>query len=459
MKEVDVAILGAGPGGYVAAIRAAQLGASVCVVENREVGGTCLNRGCIPTKAILESVAVLEAASGAGAFGVEVGKVTVDVAKVMARKEQVVSRLRKGVAGLLKKSRVEVVQGTGSLASRTEVAVAKPNGETEKVKAEKIVVATGSDAQKLPVFPFDGESVLTSDDALQLEAVPGSIIIVGAGAVGCEWATIFAGLGAKVAIVEMLEQLLPGLDADVAKELWRAFKKQKIGIHLGATVEKLEAAEQGVAATLADGTELTEEKALICTGRTPLSEGLGLEALEAKTEKGFIKTDEHCMTSVPGIFAIGDVTGESLLAHVASAQGKVAVEYALGKEVAIDYRVVPACIFTHPEIASVGLTEAEAKEQGVEVTVSSFPFQAIGKALAIGHTAGFAKLVADASTGELLGAHIVGASATDLIAEMGLALKMEATVEEVANTIHAHPTLAEIWMEGGEAWLGTPIHM
>ena len=453
----DVVILGAGPGGYVAAIRAAQLGASVAVVEDRQLGGTCLNRGCIPTKALLEFAHVLHLARRAAEFGVKIDNPTPDYAAMAARKDKVVNILTSGIGALFRKNNVQHIQGRGALADAHTVVVKGPDGE-RKLTVRTIIIATGSEPLRLPIFPFDGKTVLTSDDALKLTRAPASILIVGGGYIGCEWAGIFNRLGAKVTIVEMMPQLLPRSDASLAKELHKHFKKSKMDIHFGAKVETVTAGASGAKAKLSTGQEIEAEMILVSIGRKLNSEGIGLETIGLETDRGAIPINEHCQTKVPNVYAIGDVTAKLMLAHVASRQGTTAVEHALGHEASVNYRVVPACVFTDPEIGSVGLSSEEARQAGREVKEASFPFQTLGKAHALGETAGFIKLIADARTGEVLGCHIIGPHATDLIAEAALAMQLECTVEEIGATIHAHPTLAEGMMECAHAWLGHLIH-
>jgi len=456
--DYDLLVLGGGPGGYVAAIRGAQLGAEVGLIEERELGGACLNRGCIPTKALIESVHVLSLARRGAEFGVSCTDVGADYTRMSQRKDAICGRLRKGVGALLKKNKVTVVAGRGKLVDRHTIEVAG-NSERSRVSGENIILATGSEPLRIKGFPFDGRTVLTSDDTLQLEEIPRSILIVGGGYIGAEWASIFRGLGAEVVVVEMMEQLLPRSDNDLAKELFRAFKKSGIEIHLETKVESVNKRGKGALCKLSNGNQVETDKVLVCVGRSLNTADIGLDQVGIKTERGAIPVDEHCRTSVPNIYAIGDITAKLMLAHVASHQGIVAAECALGRESRADYRVVPACVFTVPEIASVGLTSNECAAAGINVKEARFPFMALGKAQAMGETDGWAKIIADAGTGEVLGVHIIGFHASDLIAEAALAMAMEATVEEIAHCIHAHPTLPEALMEAGEAWMGQGIHL
>ena len=457
MKSFDIGIIGSGPGGYVAAIRASQLGASVALVEYRELGGCCLNRGCIPTKAMLHCAHVFKLAKQAADFGVKCADPTVDMPGVHEYKDAVVTRLRGGVEGLMKKHKVTVLPGKGRLTGAHEIVVAGDAAQ-EAIQCKKIILATGSESRTLPDLPYDGKTVLASDDLLTIDAVPRSLLVVGAGAIGCEWANMFANFGTAVTIVELLDHVLPGLDADVSKEMFKVFKKAKMSIHTKTKVESLEVTPAGVKAALSNGKVVEADKALIAVGRSLCSSELGLEACGVETERGAIQINDNCQTSVPSVYAIGDVTGRYLLAHVASRQGIVAAEHAMGHEATMDYDVVPNCIYTEPEVAGVGLTEAQANEQGIEVHVSKFHYQASGKAQAIAAASGFVKLIGDAKYGEILGAHIVGPRASDVITEVSVAMKLEATVAELASTIHPHPTLAEGIMESAEAWYGRAIH-
>jgi dihydrolipoamide dehydrogenase len=458
MAKCDVVVIGSGPGGYVAALRAAQLGKKTAVVERDALGGVCLNRGCIPTKALAHAAEVAALVRNAGKLGIQVGGVSVDFARVQANKDAVVAKLTGGVAFLLKRAGVEVLKGEGKLAGRKKVTVKLAGGGEEVVEADKIIVATGSEPARPKSIAFDGERVMTSDEALKLTRLPPSVFILGGGYIGCEFASIFAQLGAQVTLVEMLPSLLPNMDPDVASEITRTLKKLKVKVLAGTTMESLGVGAGGVAAKLSDGAAVEAEIALICIGRRLLSEGLGLEEAGVKVEKGAIVIDEHCETTAAGIYAIGDVTGKMLLAHVASAQGIVAAEHAAGQNARMDYRCVPAAVFTCPEVGTVGMTEAEAKAAGLKAKAAKFPYQALGRAVAMGETAGFAKIVADEETGQVLGVHLVGPHASDVVAEGAMAIALEATVSELAHSVHAHPTLPEAIMEAARAWLGRGIH-
>jgi len=458
MSKYDVVVIGSGPGGYVAALRAAQLGKKTAVIERDAVGGVCLNRGCIPTKALAHAAEVCSLARRGAEFGIVAENVSVDFAKVQAHKDAVVKKLTGGVGFLLKRSHVDVVAGTARLKGRKAVAVKLNGGGAETLEAEKIIVATGSEPARPKAIPFDGERIVTSDEALGLRRLPESVFILGGGYIGCEFASIFAQFGAQVTMVEMLDRLLPTLDADIAAEITKALKKQKVKVLVGTRMEGIQSGSSGVKATLSNGAALEADLALVCTGRRLLSADLGLEEAGVKVENGAIAVDEHCETSVAGLYAIGDVTGKLLLAHVASAQGIVAAEHAAGRNARVDYRCVPAAVFTSPEVGTVGMTEAEATAAGHKAKAARFPYQALGRAVAMGETAGFAKLVADEATGQVLGVHLVGPHASDVVAEGALAVALEATVRELAHGIHAHPTLPEALMEAARAWLGQGIH-
>ncbi|MDK2836491.1 MAG: dihydrolipoamide dehydrogenase [Thermosediminibacterales bacterium] len=451
VNNTEIAIIGGGPAGYVAALRASQLGAKVAVVENRDLGGTCLNRGCIPTKALLQSTEVFKLVKNASRFGVTAGEASIDFAKAVARKNAVVKQLVTGVNYLLKSSNVEVINATASFTGKNEVELTKPDGQKEKLTARKFIIASGSVPAMPPIPGIDSDGVITSDKALEITEPPKSMVIVGGGVIGVEFATIFASVGTKVTIIEMMPRLIPNIDAEVAETLKAVLKRQGIAIYLNSRVESIGDSTEGKAIEFIDEkgnkSAITAEKVLVSVGRRANIEGLGLEKAGIRTERGSIAVNDRMETNVPNIYAAGDVTGGILLAHVAFEEGKVAAENALGHESVIDYKVVPSGIFTRPEIASVGLSEEEAKQAGHKLKIGRFPFRANGKALAMNESEGFVKIIADTKYGEILGVHIIGPHATDLIHEAALAIKLEATLEEIANTIHAHPTLAETMVE------------
>ena len=464
-----IAILGAGPGGYVAAIRAAQLGARVSVIEAQALGGVCLNWGCIPSKALLAVVELGDKVKKASSMGLKIaGPVTYDLSQMVARKNQVVNGLVKGIATLFKAWNVEYIEGHGVLRDRQHVLVRLDNGEERSVAADAIIVATGSSWPNLPQFPIDGRQVLTSQHLLDLTAIPRRLLIIGGGVEGCEFASLYSGLGTEVTIVELMDRVLPLEDEDVSSTMSRELKKRNVTVITGTTVERLDRREHGVSANLKDGQTVEAEVLLVSVGRGLNSRGIGLEGVGVQTgRRGEILVNAQMETSVPGIYAIGDVTGKAMLAHVASAQGKVAVEHILGHRTSMRYDVVPAGIFTLPEIGRVGLTEAQARERseasaeapsGGGLKIGRFRYTALGKAQATGDTTGFCKVIARADNGKILGVHIVGAHAADLIHEAAMAMQLGATVSQVADMIHAHPTLAEGIMEAAEDADDKAIH-
>lgn len=458
---MKVTIIGAGPGGYVAAIRAAQRGARVTIVEASEVGGTCLNRGCIPTKTLIASAGALERVRNAGEFGVELpGEPAYNLAKVRERTDKVVSTQVKGIRSLFKSWGVNLIEARGSILSDDVVRAVQQDGATMDIKSDGIIIATGSRPAKIPGFPFDGENVLTSDDAVRFQSVPKSLLIIGAGVIGCEFAFIYRSFGSEVTMAEMLPRALSTEDEEISGIIERELKKAKIRLHAGVKVETIKTSSGGMTATLSNGKEIFAEKVLVSIGRSLNTEDLGLETVGIKTGKrGEIPVNEKMETAAPGIYAVGDVTGINMLAHVASRQGLVAVGNALGGNAAMDYTVVPAGIFTMPEAGSVGLREWQAVEKGITVNVGRFPYRALGKAHAMGEIAGLVKVIADASTDKVLGVHICGAHATDLVHEAALAIRMGATARDLGRMIHAHPTLAEGLMEAAEDVHGAAIHV
>jgi dihydrolipoamide dehydrogenase len=457
VASYDFIIIGSGPGGYVAAIRAAQLGAGVALVEARDLGGVCLNRGCIPTKAILESARAFGHMKEARRYGLTCEAPGVDFAAVAQRKQGVTERLRRGVEMLLTKSQVDVVRGIGRVADAGTVIVAAEGGEVT-LKGRNIIVATGSEPARPKMFPIDDKRVLTSDGALELTALPAEVLIVGGGYIGCEFAAAWAEFGSKVTVVEMLPRLLPQSDEDLSKEMERILKRRRVKVHTGVRIEKMTAGEDGVIAELSEGKSVTAEKALVAVGRELNSHVAGLVELGVATDLQAIAVDEFCRTNIDGVYAIGDVTGKWMLAHYASEQGVVAVEHALGHgPEPINDDAVPSCVFTLPEIASVGLTEAQAREKDPNVRVGRFDFAALGKAQASGDTTGFVKVIAD-DTGRILGVHMVGHEVTSIIAEATLAVRCRHTVEDLVHTIHTHPTMPEAFHEAALDVLGRAIH-
>ena len=462
MKNFQVIVIGSGPGGYVAAIRAGINGLKTALIEKDPfLGGTCLHRGCIPTKALLHTAEVYDEMKSAAELGITVGNLKLDIQQVHKRKSAIVGKLSKGIQFLMKKRKVEVFTGVGSFADANTVKITGDKGE-ETILGEKIVIATGSTPMNLPHMQTDGRSIINSDHILELKEIPKTLAVVGSGAVGVEFASIFASFGSEVHLIELLPQLLPLEDEECAKQLDRSFKARGIKNYIGTEVTDVESKSGGAVLTLTkDGksSTLEVEKVLVAVGRWPVTDGLRQEAIGVEMDGRYIKVDEYMRTSIPNVYAIGDVVKTPQLAHVASAEGILAVDHIAGKHVdPINYDTVPGCTYSQPEVASAGLTERAAKERGYDVKVGKFPFSAIGKAMILGQTDGFVKIVSDSRYDEVLGVHIVGPRATELIAEASLGLKLETTVEEIARTIHAHPTLSEAMMEAAHSVYGEAIH-
>lgn len=453
-KIYDLVVIGAGPGGYVAAIRAAQRGGKVCVIEKDRVGGICLNQGCIPTKALISCLHVLSGIKEASVFGIEVAHYSVNFRRMVDRSREIVQRLRGGIEYLFKQRKITLLKGAGKVIEPTAVEV-----DGQRVGAKHIIIATGSSPKTLPFLEFDNARFLSSDDILTMDEVPSRLLIVGGGVMGCEFSSIFSQLGSQVTIVELMPQILPAEDEEIAKKLEVHLKKKKIEIFTATTIEKIKREEKKLSVELSNGKKVEPEKILICVGRTLNSRGLGLEELGIEMEGESIRVNDHLQTNIPTIFAVGDVVGGFLLAHIASYEGTVAAENIFGQDKTTDYRVVPHCIFTDPEIATVGMSEEGAREAGFEVRIGKFPFTAAGKAHAMGETEGFVKIVADATTDEVLGGQIIGHHASDLIAEVALAMKLRAKVSDIADTIHGHPTLAESVMEAAHSVYHQAIHL
>lgn len=456
---MKVAVIGGGPGGYVAAIKAAMLGAEVTVIEKRKVGGTCLNVGCIPTKALLASSSLISSIKEAKDFGIHInGEVESNFDDIMNRKNKVVSQLISGIEFLFEKRGIKLVNGFGKLVDTNKIEVNKEDGSKELVEADKIILANGSQPVILPMFPYDGDKIITSDEALNLKDVPKSLLIVGGGVIGCEFGQFFRALGTEVTIVEMFDQLLPLEDKDVAKQLQRQFKKDKIKVMTGVKIEKCEIVDNEVAATLSNGKEVKAEKALLSIGRKPYLDNSGIEDIGIELERGKVIVNENLETNVKGIYAIGDIINTPFLAHVASKEGLVAAQNAVcGNSKTVNYAAVPRCVYTEPEVAGVGKTEKELQENGIEYNTGQFDFRALGKAQAIGHFQGFIKILADKND-KIIGASIVGPHATDLLTELSLAVHLGLTVEEVGDVIHAHPTLSEGIMEALHDVHGECVH-
>jgi dihydrolipoamide dehydrogenase len=472
-NEYDVVVIGAGTGGYVAAIRAAQLGLTVAVVEKQKaLGGTCLIWGCIPTKALLEHAHALKVAQAAkewGLTGIDGANVSIDMPAVHARKDKMISGLTGGIEMLFKKNKIDWLKGTARLTGALGVEVTLHDGAKQAIAAKKeIIVATGSTPRSVPGIDVDRKKIIFSDEAIHLASVPKSIAIMGSGAVGVEFASIFKSYGSEVTVIELLPRLVPGEDEAVSAELERTFKKKGIKVMTGSKVTAAKAGAKGVDIDVQGGDgksqKLSYELLLVATGRGPVTEGLGADALGIKMDRGYVIVDQMFKTNVPGISAIGDVITMGgphyQLAHVSSMEGIVLAERIAGHAVQpINYDHVPRCTYTEPEIGSVGLTEAQAKEQGHEVRVGSFPFRALARARMAGETDGFVKIVAEKKYDEILGVHIIGPRATELVAEAVMALRMEVTVEELIKTIHAHPTMSEAVGEAAHAAHGAAIHI
>lgn len=454
----DAVVIGGGPGGYVTAIRIAQLGGKVAVVEKDELGGTCLNRGCIPTKSLIAAVERLAMIEDASSFGIEVNKPTINFTQVQARKDEVVNKLVAGIHYLFKKHKITLFSGTGKIKNANEVEV-NAEGETTTLNCKNIVIASGSSPALIKALGYNGQTIITSEEALKLTEKPASLLIIGAGVIGCEFAYIYGAMGTEITMVETAPNILPLLDKDISRRLQSIFKRKKINIKTKVGIKSITETANGIEATLENGEVITAEKALISIGRQLNTNGLGLENVGIELgERGEILVNGKMGTNVKGIYAIGDVTNKYQLAHVASAQGIVAAENIMGVNSTMDYYAVPSCIFTSPEIASVGMTEQQAKQKERPVKVGKFNFMANGKALSMGEGEGLVKILADQDTDKILGVHIIGPHASDLIAEATLAVKNGITARELAKTIHAHPTLAEAIMEAAENVYGLGIH-
>ena len=461
----DIVVIGAGPGGYVAAIKAAQLGYKTACVEEDNVGGVCLNWGCIPTKALLESAAMITHLGHAKEFGIEIGQLKTDLAQAVKRSRQVSDRLTKGIGFLFKKNKVTHLPGRGRIAGKGQVEVTGKDGKTQTVTAKHVIIATGSKPRDLPFLKIDHDRVWDSTDAMLQKETPKTLAVVGAGAIGCEFADVYAAFGTKVTIIEALDRILPLEDRDCSAVVEKSYRKRGMEIYTATRLEKAEIRKDGVTLTIktAKGEVKTveAERVLSAIGRVPLVEDLGLDKVGIElTDRGFIGVDRQMRTNVEGFYAIGDVAGPPLLAHKGSHEGVACVEAIHGDPHAgIDYKNIPNCTYCHPEVASVGLTEEQALEQGYEIQVGTFPWTANGRALTAGETEGFVKVIRDKKYSEVLGAHIVGPHATELIAEFVVGRHLETTVEEMDRAMHPHPTLSEAIGEAALAALGHPLHM
>lgn len=467
-EQFDVCIIGSGPGGYVAAVRGAQVGLKVALIEKEKgarLGGTCGLRGCIPTKALLNAAHLYEKAGHFENYGLKVEGLSYDFEKVQKYKSDVVAKNSAGVSYLMKKNKITVFNGFGKITGKGKIEVAGDDGKKETVEAKNIIIATGSVVRPIPGFETDGKQVVNSDQILELNQVPKSMIVVGSGAVGVEFASVYSRFGCDTTVVELIDRIVPGEDAEVSKELERSFKKRGIKIMTGVKLEKLEKTKKSVKVSGKDAKDkdvaLEAEMLLVAIGRMPYLENLGLENTKvAVNPRGTIKVNEYCETDEPNVFAIGDVIDTAWLAHLASKEGCLVVERIAGRRVEpINHRLVPNCTYCDPEVASVGLTEAKAREEGYDVKVGKFPFSASGKARILGETDGFIKIISDKKYDEVLGVHLIGPHATELLAEACVAMSHEATAESIASTIHAHPTVSESMMEAAEGVHDLTIHL
>jgi dihydrolipoamide dehydrogenase len=457
-KSFDVVVVGSGPGGYVAAIRAAQLGLSVAAVEDDRPGGVCLNWGCIPTKALLRNAEVVHLVEHAERFGIKVDNVRADYAEAIKRSRGVADRMAKGVEFLFRKNKITLFPGTGTLTSKTSVEVKGASG-TETLEARAIILATGSEPRSLPGVTIDEKTVISSNGAVRNEGRPASLVVIGAGAVGMEFADVYAAYGTRVTVLEALDRVLPVEDAEASALVARLFGRRGITIKTGVKVSAVEVGGPGAVVETGEG-RIEAEQVLMAVGRGARTAGIGLEGLGIELERGFVKVSPTMETSVKGVYSIGDMAGAPLLAHKAMAEGVVAAEAIAGRTPRpLDYTNVPSCTYCRPQVASIGFSEAKARDNGREIMVGKFPFTASGKAVALGETDGFVKVVADKASGEILGVHIVGPEATEIIHEFAVGRTLEATVEEIVHTIHAHPTLSEAALEATLAALGQAIHV
>lgn len=457
-EKFDLTVIGGGPGGYVAAIRACQLGLKVAVIEERQMGGTCLNRGCIPTKSLLHSAEIFHLAKSGSEFGIEVENIQFNYNKIVDKKDSVVKQLRAGVEALVKSNGAVIYNGKAVIKDRNTIEIT--GKDTKVIHSDKIIIATGSKPAKPPIPGIEGELVLDSDAVLELKECPDSVVIIGGGVIGVEFATVFNSLGKEVTIIEMMDAILPGIDAEISSALRKSLEKRGVKIFTGSKVILLTSDNKATCSFETNGTKksVVADRVIVAIGRKPNSNGVGLENIGVELEKGFIQVNSRLETSVKDIYAIGDVTGKIQLAHVASAQGLVAAANAAGQSQSMDYSVVPSCIYTNPEIAVVGLSESDAVSKGYKVEIGRFPISMNGKSMIMGEKEGLIKIITDKMTGEILGTQIMGPRATDMIAEICVAMKLEATIEEVASTIHPHPTVCEIVMEAAHDVEGLCVH-
>ncbi|UCG11055.1 MAG: dihydrolipoyl dehydrogenase [Deltaproteobacteria bacterium] len=459
MFQYDTVILGAGPGGYVAAIRAAQLQAKVCIIEKELVGGTCLNWGCIPTKAMYKSAVLFEQMCHAEAFGLSCEQPVAHLDKIVGRNQRIVAELREGVERLFKKHKVHLILGRGKVRDLGEVEVETKDGQIRRIRGNQLIIATGSEPLPLDFLPWDHGRVFNTRSILELKKIPESLFIVGGGVSGCEFAILFSALGSTIHMSKRTREPIKGLDRDINRGLIRALKKRKVKLHLGDPPEAAAHTESGVRITLQSGKQIETEMVLVTVGRSPVSQRIGLNRIGLELKNDYVRVNQHCQTNLSGVYAIGDVTGKKELAHFASHQGLVAVEHGLGQEKAeVHEHAVPVAIFTSPEIASVGLSSQQCEERGIAYQDGTFPFRALGKSHAIGEIDGFIKVIADKNDDRILGIHIIGPDASTLIAACAVAVNYGVTLSEMARTIHAHPTVAEALWEAVEDARGLSIH-
>ncbi|NGX43697.1 MAG: Dihydrolipoyl dehydrogenase [Chlamydiae bacterium] len=454
----DIAVIGGGPGGYPAAIKAAQKGKAVALIEAGELGGTCLNRGCIPSKTLIASAEALNRVKQASEFGIHLENVSFDFTKMVDRKDKIVNKVRKSLEGLIAANKIKLFRGYGKFVTPKRI---KITGEDNvEISADKTIVATGSEPKNMPAFPFDYKKIHDSTSMLEIRKLPKKLVIVGGGIIGCEFASLYLEFGVDVTILEVLPRILPMECTSVSTALTKALKKRGVNIETNVFVEVIETTDKGVSVRLAEGKTIEADMALVAVGRKLNTAGIGLEnAGVLINPEGLIDVNERMETNVPGIYAVGDIASKWWLAHVASHQGLVAAGNACGESMRMHYNAVPSVIFTNPEIGTVGYTLEEAIEKGYHATIGTFPFQALGKSQATFQTEGFAQVVSDRDTGQILGAQVVGHEAATLVAEMGIVISNEMTLECVTNTIHAHPTIAEAWMEAAFLASEKPLHM
>ncbi len=458
-KKVDLAVLGGGPAGYVASIRASKLGLKAVVIEKDYPGGVCLNCGCIPTKTLYHTALMLDEIKKAKIFGIDVPLPGLNFKKAMARKNEIIEMQRKALGSHLKKNNIELIKGTGKIVSAGNIEVKSPGGRNIKIETKNIIIATGSSAANVEPFNLSEDGIVDNAGMLSVKEIPQSLLIIGGGAVGSEFANIFSSFGTKVTIIEMLPRILSTEDEEVSKLICKVFKRKGIDIFTNSKVEKVTKSGKSFRCTISGGSEINAGWVLISVGRKPNSSGIGLEEAGVEVDgKGYIKVDPHLKTNIDGIYAAGDVIGKLQLAHVASEEGKVAAENIAGRVKEMSYDVIPWAVFTAPEIGTVGLNEKQAKEKNIKVCTGVFPFSSSGKAYIIGETEGFVKIVTSSETGEILGAQMIGPRASDLVHEVAVAMKGEMLIDDLASTVHSHPTLSEAVMEAAEDCFGIATH-